>query len=243
MMSFISMVWKSWLYLLGLGFIMPLLMNLLISALTSQTVTLIVKRYGLRAQSYWGCLGIVVHEGSHALLALLFLHHIDQIKLFVAPKAAITTTQLGYVAHSYHPHNLYQRLGNFFIGQAPFMGIIACMMLVTKWFWPQLFSPNLNFTVVTAGFTWWHFLLWLVMIISLSLGLNLSRADWHNTWSGSFLYVGLLMLVALFLTLVNPSFYLTYGLDWLVTVGGFYLILFSLALLVNLIVVLLTKAF
>lgn len=242
MMSLMNTVWQNWLSLLGLALVGPLVVNLCISAITSQTVTRIIGRYGVNAQSYWGCLGIIIHEGAHLLMALVFGHQIDEVKFFAPPKEAAATARLGYVAHSYNPHNLYQRLGNFFIGQAPIAGIVTSMLLVTKLVWPQLLEAAGNLAWAIGAVSWWQLVLWMCIMLSLSLGLNLSRADWHNTWSGLGLYAGLLLVLALILALLEPSYFVN-GLEWGLIAARYYLILLGLVLVVNVAVVMLTKVF
>ena len=65
---------------------------------------------------YGTFLGTIVHELGHAIFAILFGHKIVAIQLF-APDP--NTGTLGYVSHSYNKNNVYQSIGNFFIGIGP----------------------------------------------------------------------------------------------------------------------------
>ena len=60
-------------------------------------------------------LGVAVHEISHAIFVVIFGHKLHKIVLF-SPKPDGT---LGYVEHSYNKKNIYQNIGNFFIGLGP----------------------------------------------------------------------------------------------------------------------------
>jgi len=66
----------------------------------------------------FGWLGTIVHELGHAIFCIVFGHKITAMKLFDPdPK----TGTLGYVEHSYNSANVYQQVGNFFIGIGPIL--------------------------------------------------------------------------------------------------------------------------
>ncbi len=63
-----------------------------------------------------GWIGTPVHEIGHAIFCLIFFHKIEKIKLFDPDNSDGT---IGYVIHSYDRKNIWQRMGNFFIGVGP----------------------------------------------------------------------------------------------------------------------------
>lgn len=67
-----------------------------------------------------GFIGTVVHEFSHYILCLVFGHKVTEVAWF-RPIRGMQDGVLGYVQHSYNPTNLYQQIGNFFIGIAPLL--------------------------------------------------------------------------------------------------------------------------
>lgn len=77
---------------------------------------LYLRKVGWRALLWTAWLGVPVHEAGHALLALIFGHRINEVALFRPNPGAGT---LGYVNHTFNRKNLYQRIGNLFIGAAP----------------------------------------------------------------------------------------------------------------------------
>lgn len=70
-----------------------------------------------------GFIGIPLHELSHAVMAVLFGHRIIRIKWFGFGSGGL----YGCVEHSWNTRSLYQRIGLFFIGIAPFMAAIIVL--------------------------------------------------------------------------------------------------------------------
>lgn len=165
-----------------------------------------------RAVCYFtGFFGTPVHELSHALFCLLFGHKIVEMKLFQVSDDG----NLGYVNHSYNPKNLYQRLGNFFIGVAPILVISGLLYALSLWLLPSfsdeiyVFANTVDFTDVGGVFSGlfsvvgeffsnvvsWQ--LWAFIGISFffALHMTLSRADMKGAASG-IIFVLLTFLVA-----------------------------------------------
>lgn len=110
---------------------MIILVGLFLGILRTESMKNFQRSFGINYVMLTGFIGVPIHEFSHAVAALFFGHKITAIKLFQRPDENGT---LGYVSHSYNPRNLYQQVGNFFIGVAPIFGgtfaIIALMRLI-----------------------------------------------------------------------------------------------------------------
>lgn len=135
--------------------IFSLLLLFFIPALTIQLLTLINRKskrllsfnFGTASQIYLAGIGIVIHECSHLIIAILFGHQITKFKLLVLPHELKTPDPanpdhqaLGYVFHSWNERSLYQTIGNAFIGIAPVIGCTASLVVLTKYLNPLLFN-------------------------------------------------------------------------------------------------------
>ena len=172
-----------------------------------------------------GIIGTPIHELSHALMCIIFLHRINEIRLF-APDSS--TGRLGYVDHSYNKRNLYQQIGNFFIGVAPILFGTSLIVLLM-----YLLVPSAFFTVsrsalglpVGASLPIGEFLgfffssLWsvlctlgdikgwifLILAILIASHMELSGADIKGGLFGLFLILVIYIPISVIIGLVSPT--------------------------------------
>jgi hypothetical protein len=105
----------------GMQLLILLAPALLLASIMNILAGFIEKRaYRLMGQKFYliliGWLGTIVHELSHALFCVIFRHRIVEMKIFNIDQEKGT---VGYVSHEFESGNIYQRVGNFFIGIAP----------------------------------------------------------------------------------------------------------------------------
>ena len=95
----------------------------LLSALFQKLfVRLVGGAFGRKAIKASAIIGTPIHEAGHAFMCLLFGHKINKIQLYQPSPSG----SLGYVSHSYNKKNLWQNIGNFFIGLGPiFSGLLV----------------------------------------------------------------------------------------------------------------------
>ncbi|MCS9984829.1 hypothetical protein EFL35_07700 [Weissella paramesenteroides] len=219
-------IWHTVLYVFLIFLLMPMVASYCLSAITSRTNQHLVNRFGYQAPIIFSWLGIMVHELSHAGMALLFGHKINRLVLLTNPFQLDQENRLGYVAYSWQPKNKYQQLGNFFIGLAPIIGITLLTGITTQLLWPQVFHVQTVGWQIFSQVPWWHLAVWLVIVINLNLAMNLSRADWLNVWHGILYYSLLLLLIGLvvglfisdpWLIVETAGYWL--GLVWMIDMG------------------------
>ena len=123
----------------------------------------------------FGWIGVPVHEFCHAFFCAVFLHRIQKVKWF-DPKGKGGAQ--GSVTHSYHPWNLYHRVGHFFIGLGPIilapllLAAVAHFLVPATPYWSR---ANLS----SPGF--WVFV-YLAMCVSSQI--ELSREDLNQAATG-----------------------------------------------------------
>ena len=199
-----------------------------------------------------GALGTPVHELSHALFCLIFGHKITEIKLFQINSEDGT---LGYVQHTYNRKNIYQRIGNFFIGIAPIIVISSLLFLVAWALMPttiSLMANNIGTLNLNAGigsvfrvyfdtmgiyfdaitnYRWWIFIL---IGAFFALHMNLSGADIKGALSGMLFVLLIYFVVNAILRIISINALNAYTRA--ILIGGTFLSIFiSLALLINIV--------
>ncbi|MBI9075185.1 MAG: M50 family metallopeptidase [Desulfatibacillum sp.] len=151
----------------------------------------------------FGWLGICIHELGHAIMCVIFGHRVETLRLF-APDASTRT--LGYVKHSFNPHNPYQVIGNFFIALGPIILGTAVIWLAARyllprelvahdllWHWSNFQSPEAVWNLVMS--TWdmcqamfqeiftfkngnrWQSWVFAYILVSVGSGISLSWED------------------------------------------------------------------
>ena len=109
--------------------ILPLLTAEILRTLGNHVKSRLVTNFGMNSQVAIGGLGVIIHELSHLITACFFLHHIGHFSL-LEPKSYQYTGNLGYVEHYWNRSNLYESLGNFFVGLAPCFVCSECLWIV-----------------------------------------------------------------------------------------------------------------
>ncbi len=203
-----------------------ILCGLVVTVLQRLFVFFIGRSLGYRAILATAIIGTPIHEVGHAMMCYLFAHHVDEVVLY---RPDPSTGQLGYVKHTYSPRNLYQQLGNFFIGLGPiFSGctvitavLFLCFPHAIRGFFNEAFeiiaaegslteliSCALNFIVsffTDDGGHWFAKVLGAIVILSVMLHVNLSTKDIQNSLPGAGLYAALVFVFASVIYLIGPG--------------------------------------
>lgn len=168
----------------------------------------------------FGWLGTSVHELGHALFALIFGHHINEIVLF-SPNAEAGS--LGHVNHSYNKKSIYQNIGNFFIGIGPILLGALALFLITYALYQYSVTEisfqlgidsfrslstlkQLVFSIYNSGYsyisivlfgaktTWWKIVLLCYFLYSIGSSITLSPADIKSAFKG-FIYFIIVLII------------------------------------------------
>lgn len=170
---------------------------------------------------FWGLLGVPFHELSHLIFCVLFHHKVIKVALF-RPIGYQKDHILGYVRHSYRKNSIYQTIGCFFIGIAPMLlGAFAIVFLAGNFLLPdaalnRFFLDMKNFSLKESPSLLLSFLqemvrsfqasllshrisFWISFyaILSISLHMTISSADFANAKKGFFLFEGILLFFCL----------------------------------------------
>ena len=187
---------------------------------------LIFSAFGRRGLVITGAIGTIIHESSHLLMAILFRHKIEEVKLF-KPFSSKEDNILGYVNHSYNKKSLYQNIGNFFIGIAPLLGGTLVILLLFKLLIPSgykeiknsidinLYSRMLsdfnifefikllsNDAILVIKNTFANFsistIIFIILMYSISTHMGLSNADLKGSFNGLVFIFIVVFIISLF---------------------------------------------
>ena len=215
-------------------------------------------KYGRAVCYITGFIGTPVHELSHAAMCLVFGHRIRDIKLFsISP----TDGTLGYVNHSYNRRNIYQNIGNFFIGVAPVVVISAILYGLACWLLPDftadlntfsyvgsdraghslynMWRVTANFFAAAASWQWWVFLL---LGIFLALHMTLSPADIKGARSGILFLLAILLISDIIIGYISANA-LEHFTSFMMSAGISFLCFMTLSLIISLIAVAISYIF
>lgn len=235
---------------------LPGLFAWLLTIINRQTKVNLVNHYGINSQVYCGFLGIIIHELSHLILALIFRHGIQSVRLLKRPHLhpedeSADDLALGYVNHTWNRHSRYQVIGNLFIGVAPIFGCTAALLGLDWLLAPGLFQAIFKLADTpeqpqwAASFhalnstptSWWQLLMLLFLTLVIVIGgFDLSPADYQNSAIGLYSTIVIIIVLTTLLTFIG----ITGWIHTLVTWGLMVAIILGYSLLVSLLVMLVT---
>jgi hypothetical protein len=240
------------------------ILSLLMHFVAQWNETLSYKVMGRNVFLYgFGWLGTSIHELGHALFALIFFHKITDIKLFDAKGKG---GSMGYVEHSYNKRNIYQNIGNIFIGIGPvLMGALMLFLITYLLFGISLnsytgfnsslqsftslngfteFSKDAYLSIVnfikivlfSAQSTWWKITLLVYCLYAIGSSITLSPSDIKGAWQGFVFF--LLVLVIFNLATLWMGNFTEKAFASISSYGSGLYFLITLSILVNLLFVL-----
>tara|TARA_R110001583_G_scaffold10441_1_gene48297 strand:+ start:2441 stop:3259 length:819 start_codon:yes stop_codon:yes gene_type:complete len=225
--------WLNWLieHIFVLSNHLALFLVLILSLFILQRLVFLLaaKMLGGKVIYLSAWIGTPIHELSHALFCLFFGHKIQRIVLFNPDKRGT----LGYVSHSYNNRNLWQVMGNFFIGIAPLFGGLLALYVVT---WivlddaaslfhllqlstfqdlasielSQLITLNnqiLNFIENAYILSPIKVMIWAYLCAAISLHLSPSKEDLKGAWVGFFIFIALSLSLMMLNQLLQLSWF------------------------------------
>ncbi|MDG0816691.1 hypothetical protein [Bdellovibrio svalbardensis] len=153
--------------------------------------------------------GIMIHELSHMVAALVFLHKIERFKLidFAAKNGShghVITSRRNVWNLLYVPQ-LWQSMGSLFIGIAPLVVGPLAMLIWFKYFVPGGRSFLLHPSLQSLPMMSLHLGIWLYVAFATLSNIELSDADLSEAWKG----FGFVLLFVFVLALASGQFHPT----------------------------------
>jgi tryptophan-rich sensory protein len=218
LLSFISTLLLSFIeliYLLGV----LIAIGFILGFFEKHSNKFLVRAFGPQGVLITAWIGTPIHEIGHLIQCFLWGHRVSRVKLL---QLKSPDGVLGFVEHQYNPNSIYQQVGNFFIGLGPIFSGIGSLIVGMYLFVPQSYSTfraeihlhvslqKLDINVLkTIGvaviaiskslFTLHNFInplfwIFLVLAISISSHIALSKADIQSSARGLMMIFCLLVL-------------------------------------------------
>ena len=235
-------------------FNLVILLPILIFGLIISKINTYVSKKLYTKSKWWiyitcSAIGTPIHELSHLITNLLFLHKIESIALF-RPVKSKKDGVLGYVNFSYNQNSIYQNIGLFVSGIAPMIGGSIVLFLLMKFLLPEVFISldffeisNLNileiinniknsvFNNIELLFKDYgkigNLILFLILAFSISIHMNISAADLKNAIMGGIV----LEVIVVIISLMLKTFELTFLTEILLLVSSYLISFFILGLI------------
>ena len=118
------------------------IVGFMLEFLQKQSITYLYRTFNKKGYLVTAWIGTPIHEFGHVIMCLLFRHRIKKVQWVPTRGDA---HYLGFVEHSYNPRNLYQKIGNFFIGIGPFISGIVSLMILMYCFVPESYRLFTDF--------------------------------------------------------------------------------------------------
>jgi len=99
--------------------------------------TFLIRAFGPRGVYITAWIGTPIHEIGHLLMCFIWGHRVTRVRLL---QFRNTNGTLGFVEHQYNPNNLFQQIGNFFIGMGPIFSGIGALIAGMYVFTPKSFA-------------------------------------------------------------------------------------------------------
>ena len=208
--------------LIGVGFFL--------GVLERYSTKFLFKAFGSRGVLATAWIGTPIHELGHLLQCFIWGHRVTKVKFLQLNNP---NGVLGYVEHQYNPGSLYQQIGNFFIGMGPIFSGIGALIFGMYLLVPESFQSfreyighyvtsdlqnsndlmvigNAALAITKSLFTFENlfnplFWLFLVLAVSISSHIALSKADINGSAKGL-----LMIFLVLFMMNLAASFF---GID------------------------------
>lgn len=221
MRTFLITTFKEF-FLVNILLLLPLVIfGLLFSMMKKSCYRNIRKSIGYFGTLLFGIIGVPIHELSHLLMCILFRHTVTEVSLFRPSKGRYDNI-LGFVKHKYNKSSLYQTAGCFFIGIAPMVIGSSIIVFIINIIFPSIIDNLVSFQnfqdlqlsfltntifnntklILTtifqvSNFTNIYFWVSVYIIVSITLHMTISKADFDNALSGFALLEIIIFIFAL----------------------------------------------